>query len=79
MDKKQPIYENELFWINHPSLYVSMYVKPDFLKLSRVDFLLKYLKKYEVEQCKKRKKLLKKLLFPMYKDFTGKSYKKINL
>lgn len=64
----------EMFWKNHPNLYVSQWMKNDFQKMETVDFLYKYIVMLETETSPRRKEAIESVIYPMYRDLTGINY-----
>ena len=70
MRKKWP----EMFWKNHPNLFVGLYMKKDFQEMETVDFLYKYLVMLETETSPRRKESIESVVYPMYRGITGINY-----
>lgn len=72
---KQEIYNSELFWLNHPSPYVSMYMKYDWFQMDRIEFMCQYIKEYRTSKLEGKKDAIKGVLTPIWFDMpTSEKY-----
>ena len=69
------IYNSELFWLNHPSPYVSMYMKYDWFQMDRIKFMCLYIKEYSTSKLEEKKDAIKGVLNPIWFDMpTSEKY-----
>lgn len=66
-----------IFWINHPSPFVSMYMKYDWFKMNDQDFVIKYLNEYFDSKLPEKKEAIINALKHVWAGFD--SEKKYNV
>lgn len=66
--KNLAIHQSELFWTNHPKTFVSIWMKYYWFKLSRKEFLAKYISDYISSDAKEKNDLILEVLVPIWAD-----------
>ena len=66
---------NDLYWVAHPSLYVSIWMRADFFRMQPEEFVAKYLLEMEDDSTSEaRRDWISSVILPMYKHLTGRDY-----
>lgn len=72
---KKTIYNSELFWLTHPSPYVSMYMKYDWFQMDRISFMAYYFKEYFESELAGKKESIIDVLSVIWNDMpTSEKY-----
>lgn len=75
-ENNNQIYNSELFWVGHPSALVSMWMKYDWFKQSRGEFLAKWIQDAISTKLEARREIISSVLKPIWEDLpsTEKHY-----
>lgn len=66
--------KEEIHFLNHPSLFVSIWMKADFKKMDRLEFLIKYTDMvYDENTSEQRRKDIESIIKPMFREIAGRN------
>lgn len=66
--KQNKIYNSELFWVSHSSILVSSWMKYDWFKLNRGEFLSKWIMDAMTTKLETRRNIILSVLKPIWLD-----------